>query len=74
VTASRDATTLLEEGLRVLAAQLSQDDPERGRRVVQGLMLNAEQAAYEKAWLAKYAPDATPDEQVALLRYYGGES
>jgi hypothetical protein len=41
VSASRDATILAEEGLRVLTAQLAQEDPLRGRRAVRGLMLNA---------------------------------
>jgi hypothetical protein len=41
---SRDAVILLEEGLRVLIHQIMQDDPERGGRVVRGLMVNAERA------------------------------
>jgi hypothetical protein len=40
--ARRDATILLEEGLRVLAAQIAQEDPQRGWRVVRGLALNAQ--------------------------------
>ena len=38
---SRDAAILLEEGLRVLTAQIAQEDPQRGWRVICGLALNA---------------------------------
>jgi hypothetical protein len=41
MTLSRDATTALEQGWRVLAHQVMQDDPERRGRVIRALALRA---------------------------------
>lgn len=41
MSASRNATMLVEQGMRVLIHQLMQDDRERQQRVITGLAFNA---------------------------------
>lgn len=41
MSASRDATMLLEQGIRVLIHQLMQDDRDRQQRVIAALAFNA---------------------------------
>jgi hypothetical protein len=42
VSASHDATVLLEEGLRVLVAEMAENDPIRGRKAVTGRIASAQ--------------------------------